>query len=105
MHAHMMNGSAIPLPLPYLAANLLAAVTPQETAPLIGPGFASTTRLAVQSPEMMLDILATNQETSLKVVNLLKEELLRFEQNLKGKQVSGSGKNNSGMERNIKRKF
>ena len=69
--------------LPYLAANLLAAVTPQETAPLIGPGFASTTRLAVQSPEMMLDILTTNQEASLKVVNLLKEELLRFEQNLK----------------------
>ena len=73
--------------LPYLAANLLAAVTPSETAPLVGPGFTSTTRLAVQSPEMMLDILTTNQEASLKVVNLLKEELLLFEKNLKSNNI------------------
>jgi len=47
--------------LPYLTANALAYITPPETAPLAGPGFRSTTRLAVTPPSMMMDVLMTNQ--------------------------------------------
>ena len=47
---------------PYLVASALAQATPTETAPLVGPGFRSTSRLAGSSPEMMVDILATNAE-------------------------------------------
>jgi prephenate dehydrogenase len=47
--------------LPYLLANALAGITPLETAPLIGPGFRSTSRLAPASQPVMLDILRTNR--------------------------------------------
>jgi prephenate dehydrogenase len=46
--------------LPYLAANALARCTPLEAAPLAGPGFRSTTRLASTPLQMMADILLTN---------------------------------------------
>ena len=48
--------------LPYLVSSALATSTPQEVAPLIGPGFQSTSRLAASEITMMMDILATNQE-------------------------------------------
>lgn len=51
--------------LPFLAANVLAAITPLEAAPMAGPGFRSTTRLATSSPQMMLEILMTNRENIL----------------------------------------
>ncbi len=51
--------------LPYLLANALAAITPEDAAPLIGPGYRSTARLAPSSRTMMLDILSTNQENIL----------------------------------------
>jgi prephenate dehydrogenase len=51
--------------LPYLLANTLAACTPPEAAPMAGPGFRSTTRLAAQPPALMLDILATNRQNVL----------------------------------------
>ncbi len=51
--------------LPYLAANALAAITPVEAAPLVGPGFRSTTRVATTPVEVMLDILRTNRENVL----------------------------------------
>ncbi len=47
--------------LPYLIANALAAATPLQVAPLIGPGFRSTTRVAGSNSGMMLDILLTNR--------------------------------------------
>ena len=47
---------------PYLLANALAGATAVECAPMIGPGFRSTARLAGSSPAMMLDILATNAD-------------------------------------------
>lgn len=50
---------------PYLVANILAGCTSPEVAPLVGPGFRSTTRLAVSSQQMMLDILTTNRENVL----------------------------------------
>ncbi len=47
--------------LPYLLAAALTLATPEEAAPLVGPGFRSSTRLAGSSPAMMLDILSTNR--------------------------------------------
>jgi len=47
--------------LPYLVANALAAATPLDAAPLVGPGFRSAARLAGSPPEMILDILLTNR--------------------------------------------
>lgn len=47
--------------VPYLVANALAAATPLEAKPLVGPGLRSATRLAPASLTMMMDILATNQ--------------------------------------------
>jgi prephenate dehydrogenase len=63
--------------LPYLLASALSASTPPECAPLVGPGFRSTSRLASTSPEVMLDILITNRS------NLL-EALSRFQARLDG---------------------
>jgi prephenate dehydrogenase len=51
--------------LPYLLANTLAAATPLDARPLVGPGLRSTTRLAPASLTMMVDILATNRENVL----------------------------------------
>ncbi|MCB8967771.1 MAG: prephenate dehydrogenase [Ardenticatenaceae bacterium] len=61
--------------LPYLVAAALAGATPLDAAPLVGPGFLSTTRLAGSSRQMMLDILATNRAEVLSA-------LARFEHNL-----------------------
>lgn len=47
--------------VPYLAANALAAVTPLDARPLVGPGFRSTTRLAPSGWTMMRDTLETNR--------------------------------------------
>lgn len=57
--------------LPYLLAAALAGVTPAEAAPLIGPGYRSTSRLASASRPVMLDILKTNRQPVL-------ESLRRF---------------------------
>jgi len=51
--------------LPYLVSNALAFATPGEDARLAGPGFRSTARLAASSPQMMIDILATNRSNIL----------------------------------------
>jgi len=51
--------------LPYLLANALAASTPPEAKPLIGPGFRSTTRVGATPSAMMLDVLLTNRENIL----------------------------------------
>ncbi len=47
--------------VPYLVANALAAATPLEARPLVGPGLRSTTRLAPSGWTMMQDILETNR--------------------------------------------
>jgi prephenate dehydrogenase len=57
--------------LPYLIANALAYITPDQAQPLVGPGLRSTTRLAATPLSMMRDVLITNQ------ANLI-EELQRF---------------------------
>ncbi len=65
--------------LPYLAANVLASVTPLESAPLAGPGFRSTTRLAVTPPAMMMDVLMTNQAAILASLHNYRDQLERVE--------------------------
>ncbi len=57
--------------LPYLLASALAGCTPPEVAPLVGTGFASTTRVAASPAGMMLDILLTNQPNLLEALERL----------------------------------
>ena len=94
--------------LPYLIANALAAATPLEVAPLIGPGFSSTTRVAGSNPSMMLDILVTNraqilaaaasfQDTFLKLLSSLETDSeLELSQSLQSGQVHRDELLNSG---------
>jgi prephenate dehydrogenase len=56
---------------PYLIANALAAITPLEVSPMVGPGYRSTTRVSTTPANVMLDILSTNRENVL-------ENLARF---------------------------
>lgn len=52
---------AITSHLPYLLSCALVLTTPEESAPLVGPGFRSSTRLAATLPSMMLGVLQTNR--------------------------------------------
>ena len=65
--------------VPFLAANALAAVTPLEAAPMVGPGFRSTTRVAATPTAMMLDILATNGSNVLGGLRALRARLEELE--------------------------
>ncbi len=63
---------------PYVLANLLAGITPDEVIPLVGPGLRSTTRLAGSSLTMMIDILATNSEAILDRLRTFDKQLEVF---------------------------
>jgi prephenate dehydrogenase len=65
--------------LPYLAANALAAVIPVEAAPLVGPGYLSTTRLASESERMMMDILANNKENIMPILTAYRKQIEKIE--------------------------
>jgi len=54
--------------LPFLISSALAHATPQEFAPLAGPGFRSTSRLAGTPPHMMMGILKSNRDNVLKAI-------------------------------------
>jgi len=64
---------------PSLLANALAASTPLDALPLVGPGFRSTARLADSSARMMADILATNRENVLAAFLEFKGRLAQYE--------------------------
>jgi prephenate dehydrogenase len=64
---------------PYLLANALAASTPLDAAPLVGPGFQSMTRLAGSNLDMMRDILVTNRENILSSLKSYQILLSRME--------------------------
>ncbi len=70
--------------LPYLLANALAAGTPLEAAPLAGPGFRSSTRLAPTPPGVILDVLMTNRENVLASLRGLRARLEGMESLLAG---------------------
>jgi prephenate dehydrogenase len=74
---------------PFLLASALAQSTPLEAAPLIGPGFRSTARLAANPAEMMLDILATNSENVRSVLRLFRDRLEIYEALLTGGALDG----------------
>ena len=69
--------------LPYLVSSALAASTPTETAPLIGPGFQSTGRLAGSDITMMLDILTTNRQQVLEALARYRNSLEEIERTLR----------------------
>jgi prephenate dehydrogenase len=70
--------------LPYLVAAALAASTPVESSPLVGPGFRSTARLAASSPQVMLDVLATNRGNILTALQAFRQEFDMLEAALSG---------------------
>ncbi len=61
--------------LPFLAANALAYCTPVTAAPMAASGFASTTRLAGTSQDMMMDVLQTNPKAILNSLHQYREHL------------------------------
>ena len=61
--------------LPYLIANILAAVVPVEAAPMAGTGLRSTTRLAPSPLNVIQDILMTNRENVLAAVRRFQARL------------------------------
>ena len=65
--------------LPYLVSSALILSTPDEVAPMIGPGFRSTTRLAATPSSMMLDVLRTNSGHIREALARLKNELDRVD--------------------------
>jgi prephenate dehydrogenase len=77
--------------LPYLVASALAASTPFEAAPMVGPGFRSTARLAGSSIEMMLDVLLTNRSQVLAALKRFQAKLDQLEKNLSGEEVAALG--------------
>jgi prephenate dehydrogenase len=84
---------------PYILSTILAATTPIEAKPLIGPGFKSTSRLASSSTEMMSDILFTNRKNILDQLRIFIYVLQEFEANLSTgqdneiKKMLNAGKN------------
>jgi prephenate dehydrogenase len=66
--------------LPYLVSNSLAFCTPVEAAALAASGFASATRLAVTSPDMMMDVLETNKDSIVKALHGYCDRLALIEQ-------------------------
>jgi prephenate dehydrogenase len=65
--------------LPYLLSIALVNSTPLEVSLLIGPGFQSSTRMAASNPEMMSDILLTNQEQVLTAIKRFQSKLENLE--------------------------
>jgi len=64
--------------LPYLLSCALSLATPPEAAPLVGPGFRSTSRLATSSMAMITDILNTNRKNILAALERFSTELDRI---------------------------
>jgi len=65
--------------LPYLLAVCLALSLPDEAAPLVGPGWRGTTRLASSASGMMADILDSNRENLLQALGVFRQQLDNLE--------------------------
>ena len=61
--------------LPYLLSSALALATFEDAAPLIGPGFRSSARLAATPSSMMLGVLQSNRDNLLNALNRLQEQI------------------------------
>ena len=66
--------------LPYLAASALAGSTPNQSKPLVGPGFRSTTRIAATPPSIMLDVLETNRDNILEQMDRFRQLLDHYQE-------------------------
>lgn len=66
--------------LPFLVANALAQVTPEECAPLARSGWRSTARVANTPTSMMMDIIATNRPNILSAVRDLRKQIEKLEE-------------------------
>jgi prephenate dehydrogenase len=73
---------------PYLLANILAQITSLDAQFVLGPGFRSSSRLAGSSPEMMLDILATNRENVLLLIDRFLIQLNKMRSSLEAENYS-----------------
>ena len=65
--------------LPFLISSALAHSTPKEYAPLIGPGFRSTCRLAGTPSHMMMGILQSNRDNVLNAIQIFRNSLDEIE--------------------------
>jgi prephenate dehydrogenase len=61
--------------LPYLVSSALALSTPEEAAPLLGPGFRSSARLAGTPSSMMLGVLQSNQDNVVVALDRLQTQV------------------------------
>jgi prephenate dehydrogenase len=78
--------------VPYLAANALAAITPPEARPLVGPGLRSSTRLAPTSWSMMRPVLETNRENILSGLQHLRQQIEALEDALAAEDLQALGR-------------
>jgi prephenate dehydrogenase len=61
--------------LPFIIASTLSRSTLRDFAPLIGPGFRSTSRLAGTPSHMMMDILKSNRKNALNAIRNFRNSL------------------------------
>jgi len=61
--------------LPYLISSALALATPDDCAPLVGPGFRSTSRLAGTPSSMMMGVLQSNADNVLASIASFRQSL------------------------------
>jgi prephenate dehydrogenase len=66
--------------LPYLMAAALTLAAPDESRPMVGSGFRSTTRVAATDPGMMMDVLETNRDNLLKMMAKMKAQFNQLEE-------------------------
>jgi prephenate dehydrogenase len=74
--------------VPFIIANALASSTPAEVAPMIGPGYRSTTRVATSPASVMLDILMTNRENVIENISKFRHQLDHLEKLLREENCS-----------------
>ncbi|MEJ2485289.1 MAG: prephenate dehydrogenase [Anaerolineales bacterium] len=61
--------------LPYLLSSVLIHAAPEDAAPLIGPGFRSSARLAGTPSSMMLGVLHSNADNVLNSISVFRQTL------------------------------
>jgi prephenate dehydrogenase len=66
--------------MPFLIASALSAAMPLESAPLVGPGFRSTTRIAATPSSIMLAVLETNHNNIMESLNKFRMEIDKLEE-------------------------
>lgn len=74
--------------LPFLLSSALVNTLPTEYAALIGPGFRSTSRLAGTPSHMMMGILRSNRENTLKAIQSFRAALDETETALRNEEYA-----------------